>query len=82
MQVVSMQYARNKKKTPRFNFGAKRNTFLVLLPYLRLEFSAYILAQGRSWVELVPLGCLVDFRSGTPFLREKTMFLVHLPYIP
>ena len=56
---------------------------LVHLPYLinRLEFSAHILTQPRSWAELVALGGLVDFGLGPPFLGQKATFLVHLLYL-
>ena len=81
MQVLSMQYARNKKKSPPFNFGAK-NTFLVYLPYLlnHLELSAHILTQGRSCVELVPSGGFVHFGLESSIFGAKAAFLVHLPY--
>ena len=57
MQVLSMQYARNKKSHPDLILGQK-NTFLVYLPYFlnHLELSAHILTQGISWDELVPFG--------------------------
>ena len=51
-----------KKSHPDLILGQK-NAFLVYLPYLlnRLEFSAHILTPGRSWGELVPLWCHVNF---------------------
>ena len=53
MQVLSMQYARNKKSHPDLILG--KNTFLIYLPYLvSEELSAHILTQGRAWDELVP----------------------------
>ena len=61
----------------------QKTTFLVVLPHLfnRLEFSDYILTKGRSWTDLVHLGCLVDFRPGASIFGAKNYFLVHLPYI-
>ena len=35
----------------------------------------------RSWADLLPLGCLVDFGLGAPILGQKTTFLVHFPYL-
>ena len=58
----------------------QKTTFLVQLPYIfnRLEFSAHILTQGRSWAELVPLDRLVDFWLEGFIFGAKTTFLVHL----
>ena len=60
----------------------QKTAFLVHLPYPlnRLELSAHILTQGRSWDELVPFGHPVDFRLGGSIFGAKTVFLVHLPY--
>ena len=53
-------------------FGAK-TAFLVHLPYHlnRLELSAHILSQGRSWDELVPLGCPINFGLGGSIFGAK-----------
>ena len=53
-------------------FGAK-TTFLVHLPYLLngLEFSAHILTHGRSWAEMVPLGCHINFGLGGSIFGVK-----------
>ena len=72
-----------EKKITLIKFLGPENTFLVHLPYLlnRLEFSAHILTQGRSWAELVPLRGLVDFGLGGSDFGAKTAFLVLLPYL-
>ena len=61
-----------KKSHPDLILGQK-NTFLVYLPYLlnRLEFSAHILTPRRSWGELVPLGCPVNFGLGGSIFGAK-----------
>ena len=65
MQVLSMQYARNKKSHPDLILGQK-NTFLVYLLYLliHLGLSAHILTQGISWDELEPFGGFFHFGLG------------------
>ena len=77
MQVLSMQYARNKKSHPDLILGQK-NTFLVYLSYLlnSSEFSAYILTQGRSWAKLVPLGCHIHFWLGGSIFGAKNYVFV------
>ena len=54
----------------------QKTMFLVLLPYLLngLEFSANILTQGRSWVELAPLGCHIHFWLGGSIFGAKNTF--------